>query len=432
LKQYAGLTEDLVEQDIHIIAGMLFWYFRKSVVDNLIQLVALRERVSKEGCKAISVGSTRLSSDYDITVQGPCVDNIVSRFNSYFVAIFGQESSAVFDTNLYGSSFVMNTKVDNAFFERTDCADNAFSDQLYFVAMPPETPSSPRGGLPLYVKEQHLFALLKVYLAYERFSHSPRPMHDSYLSKMYDAFQLTLQGIEKALGRFIGPVFRTKLALKPTSVELSSYSSIPSLSPTTPMSAQSISDVGTKRIRPVYDKFAFSKIVEQTEYRNLLLMISSYNVYGNETYFTRGAFIDVVFNTQTCKPSGEPPVDKIQLTSHDLLDSFTENFGDYLAHFPPNKKYRERMSKALDKIRDSFPTQFTDDYVKRLRVVLRVPELDNPKERYQRDAAICYYATLLIMSIYDEFCVSQNSNFNDLLESMMMLFTKHGVTLAGG
>ena len=57
-------------------------------------------------CVARSVGSTNLTSDLDVTVSGPDTARFVAEFNRRFRAEFGAESGDVFDTQVYGASFV--------------------------------------------------------------------------------------------------------------------------------------------------------------------------------------------------------------------------------------------------------------------------------------------------------------------------------------
>ena len=46
-------------------------------------------------------GSTNLTSDYDISVEGPGAERVVAKFNERFRAQYGFESAYVFDTNIY-------------------------------------------------------------------------------------------------------------------------------------------------------------------------------------------------------------------------------------------------------------------------------------------------------------------------------------------
>lgn len=83
--------------------------YRQYVVDSIVK--ELQE--AHPGFKANSVGSTALTSDYDITFkpesQGAGLDGIsitaVSAFNKRFKEIFSKESGVVFDTNVYAHNY---------------------------------------------------------------------------------------------------------------------------------------------------------------------------------------------------------------------------------------------------------------------------------------------------------------------------------------
>ena len=61
---------------------------------------------------------------------------------------------------------------------------------------------------------------------------------------------------------------------------------------------------------------------------------------SSETYYTRGAFIDVVINQQTCNG-----VNNINLDENEYLDSYIENLVDYVKH-DRKEKYLFRMNNA--------------------------------------------------------------------------------------
>ena len=389
------------EEHIHFFACILFWYFRKAIVDHLIQLVASRvEKTTSGYCKAVSVGSTRITSDYDITVQGECVDNIVNRFNDYFYSIFGAESGTVFDTNLYGSSFVFDYEINKKLFKPVNCSTNGHDNQNYYIA------NVPQGDLDeSYITDQHLFGLLKVFISCAKFrqngQNSNTRIYDM-ISILYDSLKLGIDDedidILPIKKHYIEAPQMTPVS--PSRDNLSSPDNLSSLGNlsssynlTTPTSPSN------KKIS--YETFRFSAISKTNKYTQLLNLISSYNVFGNETYFTRGAFMDVVFNTQTCKGSkinkktNETVPNQVALTSHDLLDSFVENFGDFVAHQFTKDKYRLRMLYAFTKA-TQVGLPFTFDET---NVFLKVLS-DNPTHNQVRLEALIYLSTLLTIRLY--------------------------------
>jgi hypothetical protein len=83
-----------------------YFNFRKELVDALLVHV-IQDLVKCRECTALSVGSTTLYSDYDLTVTGPKAAAVVDLFNSEFRRLFdGKESSYVFDTNVYGVTWL--------------------------------------------------------------------------------------------------------------------------------------------------------------------------------------------------------------------------------------------------------------------------------------------------------------------------------------
>ncbi len=80
--------------------------FRKKVVDGLVE--ELKKQF--EGLGALSLGSTALTSDYDITFSGPSAVQAVVEFNKRFGKSFGAEAGAVFDTNVYAQNFLQTGK----------------------------------------------------------------------------------------------------------------------------------------------------------------------------------------------------------------------------------------------------------------------------------------------------------------------------------
>lgn len=86
---------------------------RKRVVDGLLRDAIKAANCTASTCTFNSVGSTSLTSDYDVTVSGPNAAAIVDYFNSEFRKTYCAESSEVFDTNVYGTEFTDATPTEN-------------------------------------------------------------------------------------------------------------------------------------------------------------------------------------------------------------------------------------------------------------------------------------------------------------------------------
>ncbi len=88
--------------------------FRTELVDELIKFIFRHyPQCSGLTCKSIPSGSTgpdaTLNSDYDLTLSGNYkISVIIQMFNSIFEHEFGKTSAEIFDTNLYGYSFLIN------------------------------------------------------------------------------------------------------------------------------------------------------------------------------------------------------------------------------------------------------------------------------------------------------------------------------------
>jgi hypothetical protein len=91
-------------------------------------------------------------------------------------------------------------------------------------------------------------------------------------------------------------------------------------------------------IQYILSIFDSEKMVQKFGINNSL---SFTNFFGSETYYTRGAFLDVVVNQQMLKNKNA-----VQLDINSYLDSFIENVSDYLLH-DFNFKYLKRADNAL-------------------------------------------------------------------------------------
>lgn len=347
---------DYTEQDLHDFTCVLFWYFRKAIVDTLMMQISSEN--PQMYCKALSVGSTKLDSDYDITVQGDCVNNMISKFQNYFVAIFGAESGDVFDTNLYGSSFSLIHRPTSddikPFLQHVNCSSTSYDPQNFWVVGPP-LPSS-RERTPDWVKlidpyPQHTWALLKLYYSLVKVLHGPDNVEyksifasqlngnkGSNIEQLLEILDTRLN--DKNIAEILPARRGSHAQLAKKVMRMTGTVSSPLSSPDSP----SRYDVSTFRDEKSYSKDLNFKLVA-SNYNDLVSKITMLNFMGSETYYTRGAFIDVVFNKQSCPKS---PV-AVPLDPDALLDSFIENFADWLSH-PTKQKYVDRYKSALQSL----------------------------------------------------------------------------------
>ena len=271
---------NLHKQDISNETKGLYWLFRKLVVNSIIQ--SILQIIDTTNVYVYSVGSVKLTSDYDLTIYGDkmSIVLIIRQFNRIFSDIFNMPSSIIFDTNIYGSSFIFFDK--NPFVTAHKTCDKRF----YYV-----TESS------TYTNSQFKWGLIHLYKSYH-----------------------TLFGNTNTL---IWKTFEKNN-------EISKY---------------------IESVAEIYDYLNNS----DTVYEEILLKdepdilkmadnISLSNYFANESYFTRGAFLDIVVNNQMCKNVGI-----IDLTVHDYTQSIIENTAFWLLHVE-NTKYPIRVKNALEMI----------------------------------------------------------------------------------
>ena len=448
----------LQDLDIHEFTRALFWYFRKAIVDNLVQHIytavtagSCGDVVKNQGknrwmvptistnmlsCHALSVGSTNITSDYDVTLYGSCVTSVLRGFHEEFSHIFNEISSVVFDTNIYGSSFIEMPKdilqTNSRFYSRIECSSYPkYDSELYYFV---DGKNVDKDTLATAKLQQHIWALLKLKRnVNELLLHHPSSTYgrevskelqilpflshlNKYLSEilevknilspgadynegkmetnksrisncvdhpflevisdfsadLYDQYSKTATEKMEKMERletsdrkslqpfppsFMGdmdkrPMRRLALGFHSNSSSRTSLNGLRTTGSSKSLSRGigstpslgSLNTVGTSK----YNKLAFSMISNAENYNDLLNTISMFNFYGTETYYTRGAFLHVVFIQQTCKGKATNAL----LDTDALMDSFIENYADYLSH--DKEKYRKRMVSALKSVLEAW------------------------------------------------------------------------------
>jgi hypothetical protein len=264
----------------------LLWLLRKLIVDCILK--SLLKPESK--LKIFSVGSTNLTSDYDITLYGNDIEkiNIIDGFNIKFNDLFSDTSALVFDTNIYGKAYIAFS--ENDFGEYGSVVNNQQS--FYYLKSGNEN-------------SQLSWALVK------------------YITDLRDSFG---EHIYNDLIDFMKDKLDTNLLNYATEIRRNLKNKD--------------EDFTYKNILGVQNKildFYQDKLTGYNDY------ISLVNFFGIETYFTRGAFLDIVVNGQMCNNTC------VDLTEVDLICSILENAGFFFNH--NNKtKYFVRVSKTLGKL----------------------------------------------------------------------------------
>lgn len=278
----------------------LFWLFRKLIVDTILRQLLLKLNISSDTFKIYSVGSTSLSSDYDITLYGSNDDKvlIITEFQKRFKNIFGDDSSIVFDTNIYGKSYISFTlnEQEKQYYNNVSCNNQTF----YYLQS------------SIYHDSQLMWALVK-YL---------RDIRDAFGEHIYNDL-LTFMNKKIPKLQHLRHANKTLIYLRNKDSDKINYTSL-------------------FEIEESFVNSYDDKLLGLNDY------VSLTNFYGVETYFTRGAFLDTVVNNQMCKG------DKIILTTIDYISSILENAGFFFLH--NNKtKYFIRVYNSILKLVDNYP-----------------------------------------------------------------------------
>jgi len=295
--------------------------FRQQFVDELLVLVARFEKCAK--CSAYSVGSITSTSDYDITVFGPRASIIVEQFNDLFNDIWGVESGLIFDTNLYGTGYFQPLVLTNfSCFMTNDASKNERCpprDKL-FVFVGQHSPGD--------TKAQHTWALMKMVYYLEPWL-SANPDVPISLPDRTILERAKQRNADLLDGRSFGDI-----AYMNRSYE---------------KALKHVDLVRTLYRTASQEQDVFSK---GAQYKNA---IAQANFFGNETYFTQGAFFHVVGEMQSHY--------SIQITPDELLDSAIENFADVLKetqHYKDIDSFLTHSSKYLQRFFDALFRHYGD------------------------------------------------------------------------
>ena len=293
---------------------ILLWLLRKLVVDAILKKILLKYSNPGENfCDIYSVGSTNMTSDYDVSLYGD--DNnkviIINEFQQLFKKYFTEESSIVFDTNIYGKAYIYygkNTKFDKNIVIQSDKTTPAF----YYLQFNIEGI-----GDTFNPNSQLMWGIIKFL----------KDLSEGFDEKIYNEY---VQHLQKLDYKIIDKAVYTLKFLLNQDEEKINYSSVMSMS----------KDIGS-----IYkDKYKDNKdILSNIDILIEHDIIALVSFYGLETYYTRGAFLDVVVNQQMLS---EQPVNKIELSEIEYITSILENAGFYLVH-NTKSKYIIRVYKTL-------------------------------------------------------------------------------------
>lgn len=306
------LKEATEEQELLIIKS-LFWYFRKVVVDSIVSDIIILNGYEKD-VKAMSVGSTTLTSDYDITLDGTYNKNsrVIRRFDMFVEVLFMDDSESVFDTNIYGVSFIKgkDTVVETPIGTLNENPINVVVNKAF------ESVHEKCGNFNYilsndrdFIISQHIWAFVKLLLRLKKIQDQDEKL-----------YALCLDELSKKLG--------DNLYFSSAKQFMNKYeSNVNNYEKTVKFASEFLKDVNDENSKYYVSNF-----------------ISYVNYNGSETYLTNGAFLDVVVNNQMCQPKNI-----VNLDNNSYLDSFIENLSDLITHYH-KKKYLVRAKNAFDKM----------------------------------------------------------------------------------
>lgn len=308
----------------------LFWLVRKLVVDTLLKIIINEHKKnpttinSSDGSflinpndfndvKIYSVGSTDITSDYDITLYSnnnyvTCI--IIEDFQNRFMKIFGEHSSIVFDTNIYGKAYIIfdceqSCEINYNPIDLSRCFTQ--KESFYYIKSLNDNTGLIHDGIKgEYRYNQVIWGLIK-YL---------RDLHNSFGESIYNKYFNFIK--KNTVNSEILEITQESLIyLRNTNI---SYTDL------------------------IENEEYHKKNYRNNNYNSLLFIndyISLINFYGEETYFTRGAFLDTVVNSQMCKSESA-----ILLYKEDYIASILENAGFFFLH-NDKTKYLKRMKNSL-------------------------------------------------------------------------------------
>ena len=351
------------EKELLLIKA-LFWYFRKVVVDSVVSDIITMNNY-EENVKAMSVGSTKLTSDYDITLDGTYKKNsrVIRRFNRFIEVLFMDDSESVFDTNIYGVSFIKGEKPINSPIDGKAPVPN-IENEINSVAGEAPVPNIENeinsvageaftsehkcydNSVPFhyidgkedvdFVISQHVWALIKLLLRLKKIQNQDEKLYELFLDELSNNFSdnLYFKSAQKFVNNYDS--------------DMNNY----------------------EKSVDFIDNFLFGKdncikdVNKDSKYC-LSNFIGYANYNGSETYLTNGAFLDVVVNNQMCKDinnnNGEKVEGKkVKLDVNSYLDSFIENMSDLMTHYH-KEKYLTRAKNAFNNILKETENKFNKD-----------------------------------------------------------------------
>jgi hypothetical protein len=277
-------------------------------------LVALAiKRTKCKTCYVSVTGSEEITSDLDMTISNIGMSTrVLEYFNDIFETSWENTSANVFDTNIYGIGFFtqVNKKLGSPYKYFTH------QNKLYAYLAPSKIFNT---NFKLDQQNQREWALIQLITKYDMLSLSNKNIimkifKINNYNKYYQLYKKRLEG-------------------------------------TSPTNVKGMLNKYIEKIKDIED-YKNSGRIQATKMKDL---ISNAMFFGNETYFTHGAFFHVIGMIQM-----EISQKKLKITKEEFINSVIENFAylflEYEAannplHFTAlSAKYINRIISALEKI----------------------------------------------------------------------------------
>lgn len=285
MKEVNELKWEKVKKDKNLLPE--FNKLRKKFVDELLKLSIKKTKCND--CIVTVAGSVDLTSDYDITLNSLNTSSKVAEiFNDLFIKIWNNTSTEVFDTNLYGIGFFLETpkdvnkKIFNQF---------TFKNKKYIYLNCPK------------VKKECI--------------------NDTKIQREIAIMQFFKQEELSNL-----KMLNKKIFIKDYLKYKNKYKNL-----TKDINIKNIKQTNKKYIKNLKQIELLKKDEKNVE--NIIkykTLISETMFYGNETYLTQGAFFHVVGIIQMKIPF----ISKI-ITQEEILDSIIENYSYLIMEYGKSK-----------------------------------------------------------------------------------------------
>lgn len=373
----------------------LFWLFRKLVIDNLLKIIIDEQSkadpviVSKpdsihsiteicgpedfKNMKIYSVGSTEMSSDYDITLfssNNQALSIVIEDFQSRFMSIFGEHSSTVFDTNIYGKAYIIFdcSELCKINYRPIILEKCGYQKETFYYLKSLDNSK--------YKSTQVTWGLIK-YL---------RDLKDSFGEKIHNKyFDFLKKNITN--DEILDIALESLIYLNNTN---NTYSDLIK---------------SEEEFKNNYKDY--SGLLFDNDY------ISIINFYGKETYFTRGAFLDTVINSQMCNGNLSKYMrdfkEKDNTKSDDII------IEQFINNLPIKLNEEDYIASILENCGFFFLNNDKTKYLKRVKVSVML--LSNINKKYLEILESIYFHDLSnISSDNYDYCNWVDSNDFNILK----------------